>query len=329
MVVITKGTSDTNEGWNEFEQEIRNEIINSKTFHFSTDNDITGESMYSSGDLNVNSSIDLTDSPCQKLIDLCANHDNDEIVQGNSPLQMLHSEGQHESTSFENEILRSPMSMSIELEPFQCIYNEKYCEEYGCSSSPLSSRLLDMISTPKTDTDGVIPRGYKHHQRGSRHHKYDQQGRFKSRPAENGVFVMNQRCVPTPAFSSSSHHIYKQSLSRDTKKLKRKRSSDGQLSKSNSTISSERKLETDPVNNDIIGCRCTKTKCLKLYCDCFQAGTVCKDHCDCSECKNIPEESGPNGLRTRVIKSILKRRPNAFQRKTRDPDASCACKSSK
>ena len=78
-----------------------------------------------------------------------------------------------------------------------------------------------------------------------------------------------------------------------------------------------------------MGCHCTKTKCLKLYCDCFQRGKICKIACACYGCKNTQEESGPEGIRTKVIKEILKRRPDAFQKRVRNPDASCACKNSK
>ena len=37
-----------------------------------------------------------------------------------------------------------------------------------------------------------------------------------------------------------------------------------------------------------ICCNCKKTRCLKLYCECFRAGVFCKD-CNCVSCANIPE----------------------------------------
>ena len=33
-------------------------------------------------------------------------------------------------------------------------------------------------------------------------------------------------------------------------------------------------------------CNCKKTKCLKLYCDCFSAGELCIPDCKCTECCN-------------------------------------------
>ncbi|KAL3633442.1 hypothetical protein CASFOL_022204 [Castilleja foliolosa] len=36
-------------------------------------------------------------------------------------------------------------------------------------------------------------------------------------------------------------------------------------------------------------CNCKKSKCLKLYCDCFAAGIYCADPCACQECFNKPE----------------------------------------
>ncbi|PON57904.1 Lin-54-like protein [Parasponia andersonii] len=36
-------------------------------------------------------------------------------------------------------------------------------------------------------------------------------------------------------------------------------------------------------------CNCRKSKCLKLYCDCFAAGIYCSDSCACQECFNKPE----------------------------------------
>ncbi|KAL8166467.1 hypothetical protein V2J09_007966 [Rumex salicifolius] len=36
-------------------------------------------------------------------------------------------------------------------------------------------------------------------------------------------------------------------------------------------------------------CSCKKSKCLKLYCDCFAAGLYCLDSCSCQGCFNRPE----------------------------------------
>ncbi|KAJ7528701.1 hypothetical protein O6H91_15G014900 [Diphasiastrum complanatum] len=36
-------------------------------------------------------------------------------------------------------------------------------------------------------------------------------------------------------------------------------------------------------------CKCKKSRCLKLYCECFAAGVYCVDSCTCHECFNKPE----------------------------------------
>ncbi|KAK1382824.1 CRC domain-containing protein [Heracleum sosnowskyi] len=60
-------------------------------------------------------------------------------------------------------------------------------------------------------------------------------------------------------------------------------------------------------------CNCKKTKCLKLYCDCFAAGYYCAQTCSCQGCFNSPEYED-TVLDTR--KKIVSRDPLAFVPKT-------------
>jgi Tesmin/TSO1-like CXC domain, cysteine-rich domain len=72
-------------------------------------------------------------------------------------------------------------------------------------------------------------------------------------------------------------------------------------------------LEIGPMHENPAGCTCPKSKCIALYCDCFKAGRRCNPKsCGCVDCKNTVAESGPDGARTRAIRSILARNPRAF-----------------
>lgn len=57
-----------------------------------------------------------------------------------------------------------------------------------------------------------------------------------------------------------------------------------------------------------IVCNCKKSKCLKLYCDCFALGNVCGPECNCLECSNIEG----NEDRKVAVDQILERNPQAF-----------------
>ncbi|KAJ8426323.1 hypothetical protein Cgig2_009359 [Carnegiea gigantea] len=56
-------------------------------------------------------------------------------------------------------------------------------------------------------------------------------------------------------------------------------------------------------------CNCKKSKCLKLYCECFAAGVYCMDSCSCQDCFNKPIHED-TVLATR--KQIESRNPLAF-----------------
>ena len=58
-------------------------------------------------------------------------------------------------------------------------------------------------------------------------------------------------------------------------------------------------------------CNCQKSRCLKLYCDCFAAGTYCSG-CNCTECMNTQQ----NEISRRdAVVATLDRNPQAFKPK--------------
>ncbi|KAF1377840.1 hypothetical protein PFLUV_G00204910 [Perca fluviatilis] len=58
-------------------------------------------------------------------------------------------------------------------------------------------------------------------------------------------------------------------------------------------------------------CNCTKSQCLKLYCDCFANGEFC-NNCNCNNCFNNLEHETE---RQKAIKTCLERNPEAFKPK--------------
>ncbi|XP_064414786.1 protein lin-54 homolog [Latimeria chalumnae] len=58
-------------------------------------------------------------------------------------------------------------------------------------------------------------------------------------------------------------------------------------------------------------CNCTKSLCLKLYCDCFANGEFC-NNCNCTNCFNNLEHETE---RLKAIKACLDRNPEAFKPK--------------
>lgn len=77
-----------------------------------------------------------------------------------------------------------------------------------------------------------------------------------------------------------------------------------------------------------IACNCIRSRCLKLYCGCFQAGNVCDPEvCTCISCLNIKDDT--TGQRQSAIQQCLEKRPNAFQVKPREAGMGCACKNNR
>lgn len=58
------------------------------------------------------------------------------------------------------------------------------------------------------------------------------------------------------------------------------------------------------------GCKCKKSKCLKLYCECFSNGLLCTDSCNCNSCSNKTEEE--NLERDVALQALIAKNPNIF-----------------
>ena len=119
---------------------------------------------------------------------------------------------------------------------------------------------------------------------------------------------------PIVIYSSSNHQSTNLSLSQQQSVL------------AESTINSQN-LE-DLSSTSIPHCTCTKTRCLKLYCDCLKAGTFCTDLCGCTNCLNRYR----NRERTVAIKRLHKSNPNAFKKYDQSNQSknslTCACQKS-
>jgi hypothetical protein len=69
------------------------------------------------------------------------------------------------------------------------------------------------------------------------------------------------------------------------------------------------------VSTDFKPCNCRKSKCLKLYCECFSNGRKCTSKWDCSPCCNTPLHEG---MITQAKEQIINRNPDAFKPKFND-----------
>ncbi|GMH80559.1 hypothetical protein TrVE_jg5246 [Triparma verrucosa] len=80
-------------------------------------------------------------------------------------------------------------------------------------------------------------------------------------------------------------------------------------------------------NKKKIVCNCKKSKCLKLYCECFAALQEC-DGCNCNECRNVSEF---REIRDEAIRATKSKNPNAFRQKINsgtNHSTGCRCKKS-
>lgn len=59
-------------------------------------------------------------------------------------------------------------------------------------------------------------------------------------------------------------------------------------------------------------CQCSRSKCLKLYCECFAKQGFCSPECGCTNCCNV---EGQEAVIEAAKADITKRDPDAFVKK--------------
>lgn len=89
------------------------------------------------------------------------------------------------------------------------------------------------------------------------------------------------------------------------------------------------KASRSPIMKRRNPCNCKKSKCLKLYCECFSASIYCSG-CNCNDCHNT---AGYENLRQKAIKDTKAKNPSAFKSKTNSKESAthtsgCKCKKS-
>ena len=63
---------------------------------------------------------------------------------------------------------------------------------------------------------------------------------------------------------------------------------------------------------ETLTCKCSRSKCLKMYCECFTQGRFCDESCACVNCENI--EANTETIR-KARRNIRNRNPQAFRPK--------------
>ncbi|KAM3186468.1 hypothetical protein ACTXT7_004263 [Hymenolepis weldensis] len=91
--------------------------------------------------------------------------------------------------------------------------------------------------------------------------------------------------------------------------------SSNQTTSTQQSITSQPSSTTSTSSNTQQICSCSRSKCLKLYCDCFAAGRACGESCNCRHCYNNLADDETKQTRDVAVRTALSRNPLAFKPK--------------
>ena len=126
------------------------------------------------------------------------------------------------------------------------------------SSSKKSTLEYGSVLLPSCSQESLLHQGadwYPHHHHHSHHHHHHDESHFMEEDlGKNGSVE--------PTFSSCrAYHM------QEEKSLRKKSSA---------------------IREEKLFCNCEKSKCLKMYCNCYRAGNACSERCRCRQCYNTP-----------------------------------------
>jgi Tesmin/TSO1-like CXC domain, cysteine-rich domain len=202
-------------------------------------------------------------------------------------------------------------------------------------TSPLTSVGIREATMTVKRTSSNSSSGSPQHNGGTNIGALLQDSAMHTTPIANRILLQpsqfNGGAFSSPATTSSSVLLHTGAAMMSVEQSGR--SGNNSSSSSNNTDDDEspesyRKLmrsSTSGSSDSPVVCNCKKSKCLKLYCDCFATSATCSSACNCVACENNTKH---DVVRQEARRAVLDRNPAAFQIKAIDDSTGCSCKKS-
>jgi len=171
--------------------------------------------------------------------------------------------------------------------------SNKYNQQYGITGGapPPPNCVPHMGVQPKPSDQVVLPIRHNHN------------GSFANLTATLNPMHNHNRPSPPNGILALNHFNRHNHLNSYTKALAHK----------NNSNPSAATASPPTIHVTSSGCTCKKSRCLKLYCQCFASSIICNpDKCKCLSCENSPGKEKEIDVARNVI---LERNPSAFEDK--------------
>ncbi|XP_022745065.1 protein tesmin/TSO1-like CXC 2 isoform X2 [Durio zibethinus] len=227
------------------------------------------------------------------------------------------------TTSFISTMLQFPLDNANNLENAESGDPSCSCKqsEFG---EPVTDQTPGILSTCLLDKLVVSDSGLKKDDKGEKCNQSSHQRSIRRRCLvfeKSPGFGLHLNSLPNipkgqnPLSKSTLSSMKRGEIPHDKRTVVTENSSEtpatfgGNEADDNSPEKKRQKFELDEESAACKRCNCKRSKCLKLYCDCFAAGLYCIEPCSCQDCFNKPVHENVV-LETR--RQIESRNPLAF-----------------